>query len=70
LIELPNLVDLGNIVKQMIDQGIGVITTVFCGCSWVETLGGDYQTNNCNPIVPNVFKNNTEGSQWHLTGYG
>jgi len=59
---------LGNIVKQMVDHGIGVITSVFCGCSWVETLGGDYQKHNCNPIVPNVVINNTVGSQGIFTG--
>jgi len=61
-------IELGNIVKRMINNGIGVVTWVFCGCSWVETLGGDFQSNNCNPIVPNVIKNNVEGSQAHVAG--
>jgi len=52
----------------MIDDGVGVVTCVFCGCSWVETLGGNYKLNNCNPIVPNVYKNNVDGSQLDIEG--
>eukprot|EP01124_Arcella_intermedia_P013593 TRINITY_DN20009_c0_g1_i1.p1 TRINITY_DN20009_c0_g1~~TRINITY_DN20009_c0_g1_i1.p1 ORF type:complete len:297 (-),score=77.64 TRINITY_DN20009_c0_g1_i1:13-903(-) len=55
--------ELGNVMKKLIDSGVGVVTTVYVGCSWLESLGGEFHSQQCLGILPNVWENNVPGSQ-------
>jgi len=46
----------GNIFKECLDRGVGVIQLVFAHCSGSENLGGAWEESNMSAIVPLAFE--------------